>query len=271
MSVKSEPLRLTIIGAAGRMGIELARALTESKEFRIHGAVVSPGAAQLDRDLGELAGVGALGVRTTSNLAKAIDGCDVVMEFARATSTLENLAACRAARKPFIIGTSGLHADFERKFDEAARDIPLLLATNASLGATLLFELVREAATKLPKRFEVEIIEAHDNQKEDAPSGTAMNLGRLVASIRGQDFAKVAVTGSRAGKRREGDIGYAVIRAGGIIDEHTVLFVDPGEHLALTHRATDYDIFIQGSLEAARWLAPQPPGRYRMRDVIGFK
>jgi 4-hydroxy-tetrahydrodipicolinate reductase len=271
MSMKSEPLRLTFIGAAGRMGLELARALPDSKAFRIHGAVVSPGSAQIDRDLGELAGVRALGVRTTSNLSKAIEGCDVVIEAARATSTLENLAACRAARKPFIILTSGLEADFEKKFDEAARDIPLLLATNASLGATLLFELVREAVSKLPKRFEVEISEAHDNKKEDAPSGTAMNLGRLVASIRGQDFAKVAVTGSRAGKRRDGDIGYSVIRAAGIVDEHTVLFVDPGEHLQLTHRAIDYDIFVQGTLEAAKWLVKQPPGRYRMRDVIGFK
>jgi 4-hydroxy-tetrahydrodipicolinate reductase len=271
MSAKRDPLRLTIVGAAGRMGLELARTISTTPEFRITGAVGSARSPHLGRDIGEVAGVAPLGVRLTSDLKQSLDGCDVVLEFARATSTSEILAACRAARKPLLIGTSGLSPALEREFDEAARDIPLLLATNASLGATLLFELVREAASKLPHHFEVEILEAHDNKKEDAPSGTALNLGRVVAKIRGQDFEKVAVTASRAGQRAPGAIGYAVIRAGGIVDDHSVFFVAPGEHLILTHRANDYGIFIQGTLDAAKWLASQPAGRYRMRDVIGYK
>jgi 4-hydroxy-tetrahydrodipicolinate reductase len=194
------------------------------------------------------------------------------MEFTRASSTLKNLASCLAARKPLLIGTSGLRGvEFDRKFAEAARHIPLLLATNACLGATLLAELVREAASKLPKTFEVEILEAHDDKKEDAPSGTALSLGRVVADVRGQEFKEVAVTGSRVGLRRPGSIGYAVIRAGDVVDEHTVFFYGMGEHLALTHRATDYGIFVQGTFEAARWLASRPKGLYRMRDVLGYQ
>lgn len=270
--MSANPLRLTIVGAAGRMGKELIRATAATPDLRVTGAVASVRSPHLGKDIGEVTGGAPRGVSFTSDLKQALDGCDLVLEFTRASTTLETLATCRAARKPLFIGTSGMRAEWESEFDAAARDIPLIIAVNASLGSTVLYELVREAAGKLPKTFEVEIVEAHDNKKEDAPSGTALNLGRLVAQVRGQDFGKVAVLGSRAGKRPEGAIGYAVLRAGSIVDDHTVNFISTsGEHIALVHRATDYAVFVQGVLQATRWFGGQPKGRYAMRDVLGYK
>jgi 4-hydroxy-tetrahydrodipicolinate reductase len=262
-------LRLTLIGAPGRMGRALTQAVANLPDLRISGAVATPSHPDLGRDIGELNGGATLGVRLTSDLKQALASCDVALEFARSTATAADLLACRAALKPLVVGTSGLPTDIQRHFEAAAREIPVLVATNASLGATLLFEIVREATARVPRNFDAEIIEIHDRLKEDAPSGTAHALGRVIAQVRGQNFQEVAVLGSRAGRRRDGDIGFAVVRGGDTVDEHTVLFAGPGEHLVLGHRAFDYGIFVQGALTAARWLARKPAGLYRMRDVLG--
>lgn len=270
MTSTGNELRLTLIGASGRMGRALTQAIAGLPDLRISGAVTTPSHPDLGRDIGELGGGAPLGVHLTSDAKPAIAACDVALEFARGTATAAHLLACRAARKPLLVGTSGLPPDIDRDFESAARDIPVLVATNASLGATLLFEVVREATGKVPRNFDAEIIEAHDRDKEDAPSGTAHALGRVIAEMRGQNFKDVAVLGSRAGRRPEGAIGFAVVRGGDIIDEHTVLFAGPGEQLILTHRAFDYGIFVHGTLQAARWLATRPAGLYRMRDVLGY-
>jgi 4-hydroxy-tetrahydrodipicolinate reductase len=197
-----------------------------------------------------------------SDLSRALAEADVAIDFSSAAATRTNLAACRAARKPLLIGTTGFAAELDGAFAAAARDIPLLVAANTSLGVTLLLELVRIAARALPPAFDIGILDTHHRSKQDAPSGTALALGAA---------AREARQAARDGAHREGDVGFASVRAGDIVGEHTVLFAGPGEQLSLTHRATDRGIFALGALAAALWLQSRPPGRYTMRDLLGQK
>jgi 4-hydroxy-tetrahydrodipicolinate reductase len=184
---------------------------------------------------------------------------------------------CRAARKPLLIGTTGFPAQLTSIFDEAAKEIPLLVAPNTSIGVTLLLELTRIAAKALPADFDVEIVEAHHRMKKDAPSGTALALGKAAVAGRGEaagsraGTAPANVSTERSGERRTGDIGYAVIRGGDIVGDHTVLFAGTGEQITVGHRALDRAIFARGAVRAALWLAGQPAGRYIMRDFLSLK
>jgi 4-hydroxy-tetrahydrodipicolinate reductase len=263
--------RAVIIGVTGRLGQALVRAASELPQLRITGAVSSAISSSLGRDAGELAGVSPLGLKVTADLPAALAQADVAIDFSQPHATRSNLEACHSARKPLVIGTTGFASELASLFDAAARDIALLVAPNTSVGVTLLIELVRAAAQTLPADFDIEIIEAHHRMKRDAPSGTALALGRAAAAGRGLAEADRAKAGaaSRAGLRQEGDIGFAVVRGGDIVGEHTVLFAGKGEQLSLGHRATDRAIFARGALRAALWLASQPPGRYAMRDLVG--
>ena len=266
-------LNAVIIGAGGRMGRALVCAAAEiPARLRISGAVASTASASLGRDVGELAGLARLDVRITDDLAAALEGADVVIDFSQPHATRSNLAVCRAARKPLLIGTTGFHAELNPVFDEAAREIPLLVAPNTSVGVTLLQELTRIAAKALAADlFDIEIVEAHHRMKKDAPSGTALALGKAAAQGRGiapETHPKDA--GSRIGERPKGEIGYAVIRGGDIVGEHTVLFAGTGEQVTLGHRATDRAIFARGAVRAALWLAVRPAGRYFMSDFLGL-
>jgi 4-hydroxy-tetrahydrodipicolinate reductase len=259
--------RAAVIGISGRMGLALVRAASESKDIAITAAVASPDSSALGKDAGELAAVGRLGVTVTSDLAAALAQADVAIDFSNAGATQTNLAACCQARKPLLIGTTGFTPGIE--FEAAAREIPLLIAPNTSLGVTVLVELVRQAAAALPPSFDIEIIEAHHRMKQDAPSGTALALGRAAAEGRGLD-----ATGPvrREGEPRQGsEIGFAVVRGGNIVGEHDVLFAGMGESLTLSHRATDRAIFARGALRAAVWLQSRAPGRYFMRDLFVIK
>lgn len=250
------------------MGCALVRAAAEATDIRVAGAIASPGSTAIGRDAGELAGVGNIGVAITADLATAIGSADVVIDFSNASATAANLAACRAAGKALLIGTTGFPAQLNAEFDSAAREIPLLVAPNTSVGVTLLTEFVAQAARALPATFDIEVIEAHHRMKRDAPSGTALALGKAAAMARG---GKLEVEPSRTGPRREGNIGFAVIRGGDIVGEHTVLFAGAGERVSLSHSVTDRAIFARGALQGARWLRSQPPGRYFMRDILGYK
>jgi 4-hydroxy-tetrahydrodipicolinate reductase len=262
-------MRVVIIGAGGRMGLALARAARELTDVRIAGAVTSDGSPHLGRDIGELAGIGALGVTLVSELAAALAECDVALDFSRASAMAANLATCTAAGKPLLIGTSGLAAAVQPELERAARHIALLVAPNTSLGITLLLELVQQCASVLPLEFDVEISEAHHRHKVDAPSGTAIAIGLAIAAARGQKFEEVAALTRRGGaSRREGEIGFAVVRAGDLVGEHRVLFAGAGEQLELTHRATDRAVFARNALKAARWLVGRAPGHYSMRDIL---
>jgi len=273
------PLNAVIIGAAGRMGRALVRAACELRDqIAISGAIASTSSDSLGRDAGELAGVGRLDIAVTDDLAAALGRADFVIDFSQPHATGSNLAVCRAARKPLLIGTTGFAADLTSELDAAAKEIPLLVAPNTSIGVTLLTELTRMAARALPADFDIEIVEAHHRMKKDAPSGTALALGKAAAEGRGAVESAASArphAGSgwsdRTGERMRGDIGYAVIRGGDIVGDHTVLFAGTGEQVTLGHRATDRAVFARGALRAALWLAGRPPGRYFMRDFIGLK
>src|SRR4029077_19408513 len=267
-------LRAALIGATGRMGEALLRAAPAFPRLKISAAVASATSPSLGRDAGEVAGVGCLHLPITSDLPRALAEANVAIHFSSAAATRSNLAACRAARKPLLICTTGFAAELDGSFAAAARDIPLLIAANTSLGVTLLLELVRIAARALPVSFDIDILDTHHRSQEDAPSGTALALWaagprarQLAASATGAAGAATA-----AGKpRREGEVGFASVRAGDIVGEHRVFLAGPGEALSLTHRATDRGVFARGALAAALWLQSQPPGRYTMRDLLAQK
>jgi 4-hydroxy-tetrahydrodipicolinate reductase len=319
--LSQRPLNLVIIGVTGRMGLALVRAAAQIPDkLVITGAVASTTSKSLGRDAGELAAVGPVDARVTDDLAAALARADVVVDFSQPHATRSNLTVCRAARKPLLIGTTGFPAELTSLFDAAAAEIPLLVAPNTSIGVTLLTELARIAAQALPPDFDIEIIEAHHRMKKDAPSGTALALGRAAAQGRGLPESAVleaaglarssggtaqspsgaaqpsgsapaqpaggfasarssdrtggglAAAGiNRSGERRTGDLGFAVIRGGDIVGDHTVLFAGTGEQVTLGHRATDRAVFARGALRAALWLATRPAGRYFMRDFIGLK
>ncbi len=248
------------------MGRALIRAVAEiPNELRLCGAVVSTTSSSLGQDAGELAGVGRLDVRVTDDLAAALARAEIVIDFSQPHATRSNLMVCRAARKPLLIGTTGFPTELAAVFDAAAKEIPLLVAPNTSVGVPLLLELARIAAKALPPDFDIEIVEAHHRMKKDAPSGTALALGTAAGEGRGEVGVRAA------GERRSGDIGYAVIRGGDIVGDHTVLFAGTGEQVTLGHRATDRAIFARGAVRAALWLAAQPVGHYFMRDFLGLK
>src|SRR5688572_26468313 len=254
------------------MGQALVRAGRETNASRIGAASASDRSRHFGGDSGRLVDQATLGARVTSDLRAALAGCDVAIDFSLPEATATNLAVCRAANKPMLIGTTGFPPELTGEFVKAARDIPLLVAPNTSIAVSVLVELVRACARALPSAFDVEIIEAHHRHKKDAPSGTAIALGRAAAKARGQELAEVSVMSRTSGQpRAEGDIGFSIVRAGDIVGEHTVLFAAPGEQITLTHRALDRAIFARGALRAAAWLAVQPVGLYGMQDVAGYK
>jgi 4-hydroxy-tetrahydrodipicolinate reductase len=227
------------------------------------------------RDAGQLAGIGDVGVRVCADLPSALASADVAIDFSHAGATESNLTACVRARKALLVGTTGFAPGLETAFAAAAAQIPLLVAPNTSVGVTLLIELVKAAARALPRDFDIEIIESHHRAKRDAPSGTALALGKAASEGRNEPLdapvgANPAGTGHRA-PRREGEIGFAVVRGGDIVGEHTVLFAGTGERLALSHQATDRAIFARGALQAAAWLSSRAAGRYFMHDFVAYK
>jgi 4-hydroxy-tetrahydrodipicolinate reductase len=266
-------VRVVIVGATGRMGRTLVACARKMQGVVVSGAVDRPDNPSIGRDVGELAGIGALGVPVTGDLAAALAaGADVAVDFSDPASTAGNLATCASARVALLVGTTGLPGDIDTHLARAGERVPVMVASNTSLGVTLLTALVRECARLLPEDFDIEIVEAHHRHKKDAPSGTALTLGRAAAEGRGVPFDQVAVMG-RAGvaPRRAGDIGFAVVRGGDIVGEHDVIFAGTAEKITLSHQATDRAVFARGALQAARWLAAQPAGQYGMSDFISIK
>lgn len=265
-------IRAALIGASGRMGAAIVRACAASGALTIVAAIASPASKSLDCDIGELAGTQPLGVRIAGDLSPDLGGAQVAIDFSRPELSLRALNVCRAAHVPIVIGTTGHGAEFDARVAGAARDIPVLVAPNTSIGVAVARELVRIAAEVLPPDFDIEIIEAHHKHKVDAPSGTALALADSAAKARGLDPHADTLPG-RAGQaaRRPGEIGIASIRAGDIVGTHTVLFAGTGERLTVGHEATDRSVFAHGAVRAATWLAAQKPGRYTMGNVLGLK
>jgi 4-hydroxy-tetrahydrodipicolinate reductase len=266
-------VRVVIVGATGRMGRTLVGCARQMQGVVVTGAVDRPDNPSIGRDVGELAGIGSIGVPVVGELAAALlAGADVVVDFSDPASTAGNLEACARSRAAVLVGTTGLPAEIEAHAARAATAVPVMVASNTSLGVTLLTALVRECARLLPADFDIEIIEAHHRHKKDAPSGTALALGRAAAEGRGAAFDDVAVMG-RAGiaPRRSGEISFAVVRGGDIVGEHDVIFAGTAEKVTLSHQATDRAVFARGALQAACWLAGRPAGRYGMSDFISLK
>lgn len=263
---------IALIGATGRMGTAIVRAGIADQTIVLAAAIASAGSKSTGRDIGEVAGIAPLGVRVVDALPSALGGAKVAIDFSRPELTTEALRACRAARIPVVIGTTGHGADFEAQVSAASRDIAVLVAPNTSIGVAVAQELVRIAAQALPAAFDIEIVEAHHKHKVDAPSGTGLALAESAAQGRGLDPRQAIVAGREGqGVRREGEIGIASIRAGDIVGTHTVWFAGAGERLTVTHEATDRAIFARGAIRAASWLAAQKPGRYSMANVLGLK
>jgi 4-hydroxy-tetrahydrodipicolinate reductase len=250
-------MRVVIIGAAGRMGRAIREAMNDWPSAVLAGAV--------DREAAAAAGI-------TTDLEALLPGADVVIDFSSPQSTAANLAACARHGTAVLVGTTGLGPDALAAAAAASARVPVIVAANTSLGVTLLVELVRAAARALPADFDIEIIEGHHRHKKDAPSGTALALGRAAAAGRGQEL-ETAMVADRRGEspRRAGEIGFAVVRGGDIVGDHTVLFAGSGERVSVSHQATDRSIFARGALRAASWLVGRAPGRYEMVDVIGLK
>jgi len=253
----------------------LLRAAPGFPQLLITGAVASTASLALGRDAGQIAGLAPTNLTVTSDLKRALADADVAIDFSHAAVTGATVAACRAARKPLLIGTTGLEAALEPAIAAAAGEIALMVAPNTSIAVALLTELVRQSARTLPASFDIDVLELHHRMKHDAPSGTALTLGRAAAGARGLPLPSSVTPppGGAAGQegRPAGQVGITSVRAGDLVGDHTVLFSGPGEQLALSHRASDREIFARGALTAALWLMSQPAGRYTMRDFIGYK
>ncbi len=262
-----------VAGAAGRMGKRLVDLVTAQPGARVAGALEHPENPALGRDAGEVAGIGTLGVPLVGSLEE-LAGCqaDVMIDFTAPSATLTNLEWAVANNVAMVIGTTGLSADDRRQLVAAAAKIPLVFAPNMSVGVNVLFKVVAEVAAILGDDFDVEILEAHHNQKKDAPSGTAVRLGEIVAQVLGRDYEKDAVFARRGfvGARTKKEIGMQTLRAGDIVGEHLVMFGGMGERLEIIHRAHSRDNFAAGAVRAALWLEGRGPGLYDMQDVLGL-
>lgn len=262
---------VVIVGASGRMGRALVQCLAEQPQLTLHAAVDRSDSPEQGMDVAALAGLPAMGLRIGSDLKSALRGARVMIDFSDPTATAGNLTECAHARVAAFIGTTGQRSDIAAQLQSAARHVPVLLAANTSVGITLLTELVRRVARSLPADFDIEITEAHHRAKKDAPSGTALHLGRAAADGRGRRFEDLAVFVRQGVEPRQtGEIGFSVLRGGDIVGDHSVLFAGAGERLVLTHQATDRAIFARGALRGAAWLADQPAGSYSMRDVLAL-
>lgn len=271
-AVSKAALKVALIGATGRMGAAIVRAAKSDQSMDVVTAVASAGSKSAGRDLGDVAGVGPLGLTVIDQIPADLARAQVAIDFSRPELSLRALDACRAARVPIVIGTTGHGAEFDARVAAAARDIAVIVAPNTSLGVAVTLELVRIAAAALPAGFDIEIVEAHHKHKLDAPSGTALALADSAATGRGLDPVAARVTGRTGqGARREGEIGISSVRAGDTVGTHTVWFAAAGERIQVIHEATDRSIFARGALQAAAWLAVQKPGRYSMSNVLGMK
>jgi 4-hydroxy-tetrahydrodipicolinate reductase len=273
MAVANSDMRLVIAGAGGRMGRTLIHAIAATKGVILAGAVEAEDSAVIGRDAGELAGLGANGIKVVSNAAPLLQAADGLIEFTipAATPVLVELTA--AAGIAHVIGTTGHSAEEEAVIGKAAGRAPIVKSGNMSLGVNLLAALVKRVAKTLDADYDVEILEMHHNKKIDAPSGTALMFGRAAAEGRGIDLARHAVRGRDGitGARRAGDIGFASLRGGTSVGDHTVIFAGPAERVELTHRAEDRMIFARGALRAALWARDKKPGLYAMADVLSLK
>jgi len=266
-------MKLVVVGAAGRMGQTLIRLIHETPGTVLHAAIERPGSPAIGRDAGDLAGLGAIGVAVGDDPLAAFVDAEGVIDFTSPAASVEFSVLAAQARIVHVIGTTGCTGDDEAKFKAAARHARIVKSGNMSLGVNLLSVLVQQAARALEASgWDIEVLEMHHKHKVDAPSGTALLLGEAAAAGRGIDLAdhSVRVRDGHTGAREQGSIGFATLRGGSVIGEHSVLLAGEGEIVTLSHSALDRTIFARGALKAALWARDSKPGYYSMLDVLGL-
>ena len=259
-------IRVAVVGAGGRMGKTLIQALAGAEGLALKAATEQPDSTLVGVDAGEVAGVGKLGVAISHSLTKVIDDFDVVIDFTGPTATMVHLDVCRQHGKAMVIGTTGLSEAQKQTIVDASGQIGIVFAPNMSVGVNLCFRLLQLAAEVMGDDADIEIIEAHHRHKVDAPSGTALRMGEVIADALGRDLGEVAVYG-----RERKTIGFETIRAGDVVGEHTVWFATEGERVEIAHKASSRMTFAKGALRAAGWVAGKGTGLYDMQDVLGLR
>lgn len=266
-------IRIAVTGAAGRMGKTLIEAITKASGAELTAAMERPDSSLIGADAGELAGVGKLGVAVVADIEQVLDQFDVLIDFTAPAATERNAQVCAAAGKRIVIGTTGFNAEQKAAVLATAEQTAVCIASNYSTGVNLCFKLLQLAAQVVGEDSDIEIYEAHHRHKVDAPSGTALSMGEVVANTLGRDLKEVAVYGreGQTGARDAKTIGFATVRAGDIVGDHTVMFAAEGERVEITHKASSRMSFARGAVRAACWLAGKDKGLFDMQDVLGLK
>lgn len=264
--------RIGVTGCSGRMGQMLVREIHGTEGCEVAAGSEAPGSAAIGRDIGEVAGVGSLGIAIVGDAAAVFDAADAVIDFTAPAASIAHARLAAEKGKALVIGTTGIDAAGDRAVAEAAKRAVIVRSPNMSLAVNLLFALTEQVASRLGPQFDIEIVEIHHRHKVDAPSGTALALGESAAKGRGVKLGEVAVRGrdGHTGARPEGAIGFAALRGGSEVGDHTVMFCGPGERLELTHKAAGRQIYASGAVRAALWTRGRKSGLYGMRDVLGL-
>lgn len=265
-------MKVAIAGASGRMGRTLIEAVLRTPEVMLAAALEQAGNAHVGRDAGELVGE-ACGVKITTNVEQALEGCDVLVDFTRPEGTLAHVTASRKLGVKMVIGTTGFDENQKAEIAAASREIAIAMAPNFSVGVNVAFKLIDVAARAMSEGYDVEIVESHHRHKIDAPSGTALRMGEIVATALGRDLKSSAVYGREGvtGERKTETIGFAAIRGGDTVGDHTVMFLGTGERIEITHRSASRATYAEGALRSARFLMDKQNGLYDMQDVLRLK
>ena len=265
-------LRIAVVGASGRMGLCLIKAVTLSEQMTLSVAINRPDSDSIGKDAGELAGIRHLGINVTHDLATTVDQFDVLIDFTRPEPSMNYIEICRQAGKKIVIGTTGYSDAQKVIINKAATQIAIVLAPNMSVGVNLSLKLLEMTAKVMGDYTDIEVIEAHHRHKVDAPSGTALRMGEVIAESLGRDLKDCAIYGreGNTGERDRKTIGFSTIRAGDIVGEHTVMFADEGERVEITHKATSRMTFANGATRASVWLNDKNTGLYDMQDVLNL-
>ena len=265
-----EEIKVIVVGAAGKMGGRIIHIIQETPSMRLLRAVDREDHPLIGKDIGEIVGLGKLGVPLEGELK---GGGDVIINFSNPQASVESIAFAQKSGMAVVVGSTGLSQEQMERIKELSKSVRCVFAPNMSVGMNLMFRIVQEVARVLGPEYDIEILEAHHRLKKDSPSGTAVKLGELIAKAIGRDFGRVGVYGRKGmvGERTQEEIGMQVIRAGDIVGDHTVLFGGIGERLEITHRAHSRDNFARGAVRAALWVVNQPNGLYDMQDVLGLR
>ncbi len=263
---------IAVVGASGRMGRVLIHAVNEADDLRLSAATVRADSSLLGVDAGELAGVGTLNVAVVSAASLAEQTFDVLIDFSHPELGLENLKICTELNAPVVLGTTGFTQRQREQISEFAQHIPIVFSANMSVGVNVAHKLLAMAAQAMAEDYDIEVLEIHHRFKKDAPSGTALAMGEVIADTIGCNLNEVALYGREGftGERDPATIGFATVRGGDVVGDHTVMFLGDGDRLEITHKASNRSTFAKGAVKAARWLAGQSRGLYTMADVLGL-